>query len=284
MARRRRYGAMRRKRRVGRRRYRGRGGVRRRVARGRMGRAKQGMVVGTYRCENAYCGYVAAGVNSLTAEAYVDEGLPMYATSGANTTALVWQFQPVLTQLTRAVTGDLCYSTWAALYDQLKVLRVTYVLTPPMGLSNSLTTPLATSTQAPLLQGLMQRMPDISFVNFDGDQTLPTVTPADGDYTPSCYNRWSARSHAFGRPIRISIRPRMMTSVYTNQYNQVVTPTVPVQYKNSWLSGNVSLPYLGQAWLAVSYKGLAGTSTQQPEITYSLQTFWKICHRMPIYG
>lgn len=269
----------RRRRRIVRRPRRGRRVLRRRS---RVGRAKSAVVRARYRTQNVFTTAVKAGQTGWAAQPSLAEyGLNFFDLVSAGVSkAAVLVFRPTLQQLTTAQSGDNAYTTYASIYDQVRVLSVTYILTPPMGLMDSINIPVGTDTLYPSMLLLPQRYPDVSWFDFDNAQGLTSAVDTDGDYTANCLSRWGAKQHRFGRTIRRTLYPRGLQQVMGRDSTFTINQQVRHTYQQN-VNNNV---YMGDWWLAVSYKGAAGTIDKQPEIRYSIQCIFKVLHRMPLYG
>jgi len=272
-------------RRFGRRRTRRRslGRGRRRVrrsfrGRARVGRAKSSVVVGRYACENVFAAAIGPGLAVINTPAFFDNTIGMYTSAGGLTNALVYRFRPSIACLRRAVTGDPAYDAYAAIYDQVRVLSVTFVFTPPMGLASVLTTPVIANSQTPLLLNLPPRYPDFTWFDFDNQTTITSTLPADGDYTTACTSKWSAKAHPFGRPIIRTLYPRGLVQVSDVNNNFGIAQ----QIRHGWQQNVTQQTYLGDLWMAIAYRGTAANS--QPEINYSCKQYYKLAHRMPLFG
>lgn len=270
-------------RRSGRRRTRRRSSVkgrRRRSFRGRsrVGRPKSSVVVGRYACDNVFAATVVGGLATINTPAFFDDAIGMYASAAGLTNALVYRFRPTVACLRRAATGDPAYDAYATIYDQMRILSVTFIFSPPVGLASVLTTPVLANSQTPLLLNLPLRYPTYTWLDFDNQSTLTTTLPANGDYTTACASKWSAKPHAFGRKIIRTLYPRGLVQVSDTNNNFAISQ----QIRSGWQQTVIQSNYMGDLWMAVPYMG--STVNVQPEINYSAKQIYKIAHRMPLYG
>lgn len=182
--------------------------------------------------------------------------------------------------------GDPTFQTYANIYDQLRVLRCGFILTPPAGVRSVYTeTPPTGSATGVDLTGLLQMFPDTSCLDIDYPTTLQAVSPADGDTTTQFYSRWGSKRHRpFSKIARFWTPKALMAVANTSGVPSTTTTTVFQTCRAGYQRVNTDNAYLGSCWVSFSYKGVGATSTQQPKLVYGIQTKYKIAHRMPLYG
>lgn len=256
----------------------------RRVARRRIGLKKSTVIVGWYHADSANLAFVLPSSNTIGAFTVTNEFVQMYNGSSVPVTALVYYVRPILGQLVAGAYGDMAYATYANIYDQVRVMRCGFVFRPPFGMRSALQVSVGSDTTNPTMLNLPNPSPDVTFLDLDASTLLPVTLSTTGDYTGSCSSRYASRAHAFGKSIKRFWRPSGLTTTYDGASASFIAQQ---SIRPGWLRSNVSSQYFGDCGVAISYKGnsISSASTlDQPLLRYSVQTWFKIAMRMPLYG
>lgn len=270
-----------------------------RGSRSRVGRASSTTIVGTFTAHNARVIQAIAGDSQWNRAAYVsDYELPswtIYSGSGgsADTKSISYLIVPRVTdQLTRALTGDVGYSTYRGIYDLVRIVKYTVILRPPAGLRTVFTEPASqTPWNYPELAGLPTSEPVLTYIDIDASQAIGSTVGDDGDLTTDSSNRYARKMHRFDRPIVRTLYPRYIQNVYAADaigasVSDPTTYTVPIVRRGApWLAINASQYYMGGIVVCFPYRGSKNVAPyNQPQVAYGIESKFTVMFKMPLFG
>lgn len=212
---------------------------------------------------------------------------------GTNYNALCYQFDFPLTMLVANCPG---YAAYAVAWDRYRIDKVGIKLTCSLDPKRMLTQAMSTSSANQYnFMGELQMDPDVTWIDRDGSLSVNAgggfSLQGNGDCSDEVANRAGAKTHrAFGTIYR-TMRPRANLPIAAETggraYGQPSSITA-LQYVNTkinpWRTAYNQNGFMGNIFLAVSYKGPNLTANHQPQYAWSCRTTWWMTMASPLFG